>query len=137
MRLSYCKLNLVSLTIFIEDNQGGNDISKIQKIAFYGTTWVHDPLLSHLCFFSFKTSCDPIYFALIINFSLLDIFTIIISRYFLYIWRARACVRTRTHVYVYIYTYTCTITYKWVIVDQVVMVGGLARVLFDTTRSSF
>ncbi|XP_020579664.1 PITH domain-containing protein At3g04780 [Phalaenopsis equestris] len=30
--------NVRSLTIFIEDNQAGNDISKIQKIALYGTT---------------------------------------------------------------------------------------------------
>ncbi|OAY79514.1 PITH domain-containing protein At3g04780 [Ananas comosus] len=30
--------NVHSLTIFIEDNQGGGDISKVQKIALYGTT---------------------------------------------------------------------------------------------------
>ncbi|KAI0501198.1 hypothetical protein KFK09_016141 [Dendrobium nobile] len=37
--LKYVKFqNVRSLTIFIEDNQGGNDISKVQKIALYGTT---------------------------------------------------------------------------------------------------
>ncbi|KAL6638037.1 hypothetical protein ACP70R_025609 [Stipagrostis hirtigluma subsp. patula] len=37
--LKYVKFqNVRSLTIFIEDNQSGSDISKIQKIALYGTT---------------------------------------------------------------------------------------------------
>ncbi|PKA64960.1 PITH domain-containing protein [Apostasia shenzhenica] len=37
--LKYVKFQSVrSLTIFIEDNQGGNDISKIQKVALHGTT---------------------------------------------------------------------------------------------------
>ncbi|KAG1347724.1 PITH domain-containing protein [Cocos nucifera] len=37
--LKYVKFQSVcSLTIFIEDNQGGNDISKVQKIVLYGTT---------------------------------------------------------------------------------------------------
>ncbi|THU48037.1 hypothetical protein C4D60_Mb09t22000 [Musa balbisiana] len=30
--------NIHSLTIFIEDNQGGSDVTKVQKIAFLGTT---------------------------------------------------------------------------------------------------
>ncbi|KAH6794243.1 PITH domain protein [Perilla frutescens var. hirtella] len=30
--------NVRSLTIFIEDNQSGSEISKVQKIALYGTT---------------------------------------------------------------------------------------------------
>ncbi|XP_062214333.1 PITH domain-containing protein At3g04780-like [Phragmites australis] len=39
LTLKYVKFqNVRSLTIFIEDNQGGSDISKIQKIALYGTT---------------------------------------------------------------------------------------------------
>ncbi|KAK8963914.1 PITH domain-containing protein [Platanthera guangdongensis] len=39
INLKYVKFqNVRSLTIFIEDNQGGNDISKVQKIALYGTT---------------------------------------------------------------------------------------------------
>ncbi|KAG1368683.1 PITH domain-containing protein [Cocos nucifera] len=39
VNLKYVKFQSVrSLTIFIEDNQGGNDISKIQKIVLYGTT---------------------------------------------------------------------------------------------------
>ncbi|XP_072952318.1 PITH domain-containing protein At3g04780 [Typha angustifolia] len=37
--LKYVKFqNVRSLTIFIEDNQGGNDISIVQKIALFGTT---------------------------------------------------------------------------------------------------
>lgn len=28
----------ISLTIFVENNQGGNDISKVHKIILYGTT---------------------------------------------------------------------------------------------------
>uniref|UniRef100_A0A0A8YDW1 PITH domain-containing protein n=1 Tax=Arundo donax TaxID=35708 RepID=A0A0A8YDW1_ARUDO len=36
--LKYVKFqNVRSLTIFIEDNQSGSDVSKIQKIALYGT----------------------------------------------------------------------------------------------------
>ncbi|XP_008786046.2 PITH domain-containing protein At3g04780-like isoform X1 [Phoenix dactylifera] len=39
VNLKYVKFQSVrSLTIFIEDNQGGNDISKIQKIVLCGTT---------------------------------------------------------------------------------------------------
>ncbi|KAK8969870.1 PITH domain-containing protein [Platanthera guangdongensis] len=34
----FLKANVRSLTIFIEDNQGGNYISKVHKIALYGTT---------------------------------------------------------------------------------------------------
>ncbi|XP_044483028.1 PITH domain-containing protein At3g04780-like [Mangifera indica] len=30
--------NVRSLTIFIEDNQGGSDVTKVQKIALFGTT---------------------------------------------------------------------------------------------------
>ncbi|CAL9129684.1 unnamed protein product [Musa textilis] len=30
--------NIRSLTIFIEENQGGSDVTKVQKIAFLGTT---------------------------------------------------------------------------------------------------
>ncbi|XP_042462963.1 PITH domain-containing protein At3g04780-like [Zingiber officinale] len=37
--LKYVKFqNVRSLTIFIEDNHGGGDISKVQKILLYGTT---------------------------------------------------------------------------------------------------
>uniref|UniRef100_A0A804M5H2 PITH domain-containing protein n=1 Tax=Zea mays TaxID=4577 RepID=A0A804M5H2_MAIZE len=37
--LKYVKFqNVRSLTIFIEDNQSGSDVSKIHKIALYGTT---------------------------------------------------------------------------------------------------
>ncbi|VAI23253.1 unnamed protein product [Triticum turgidum subsp. durum] len=37
--LKYVKFqNVRSLTMFIEDNQSGADITKIQKIALYGTT---------------------------------------------------------------------------------------------------
>ncbi|XP_068635591.1 PITH domain-containing protein At3g04780 [Aristolochia californica] len=37
--LKYVKFqNVRSLTIFIEDNQSGADITKVQKIALYGTT---------------------------------------------------------------------------------------------------
>ncbi|KAJ6811315.1 putative F-box protein [Iris pallida] len=37
--LKYVKFqNVRSLTIFIEDNQGGTDITKVQKIVLYGTT---------------------------------------------------------------------------------------------------
>ncbi|XP_057763686.1 PITH domain-containing protein At3g04780 [Salvia miltiorrhiza] len=37
--LKYVKFqNVRSLTIFIEDNQSGSEISKVQKIALYGTT---------------------------------------------------------------------------------------------------
>ncbi|XP_026662859.2 PITH domain-containing protein At3g04780 isoform X2 [Phoenix dactylifera] len=39
VNLKYVKFqNVRSLTIFIEDNQGGNDVSKVQKIVLYGTT---------------------------------------------------------------------------------------------------
>ncbi|XP_066380553.1 PITH domain-containing protein At3g04780-like [Miscanthus floridulus] len=39
LSLKYVKFqNVRSLTIFIEDNQSGSDISKIHKIALYGTT---------------------------------------------------------------------------------------------------
>ncbi|KAJ8460125.1 hypothetical protein OPV22_033051 [Ensete ventricosum] len=30
--------NIRSLSIFVEDNQGGSDVTKVQKIAFLGTT---------------------------------------------------------------------------------------------------
>ncbi|XP_042415097.1 PITH domain-containing protein At3g04780-like [Zingiber officinale] len=37
--LKYVKFqNVCSLTIFIEDNQGGGDVTKLQKISLYGTT---------------------------------------------------------------------------------------------------
>ncbi|XP_042427184.1 PITH domain-containing protein At3g04780-like [Zingiber officinale] len=37
--LKYVKFqNVRSLTIFIEDNHGGGDISKVQKILLHGTT---------------------------------------------------------------------------------------------------
>ncbi|KAL5663017.1 hypothetical protein ACJX0J_023125, partial [Zea mays] len=37
--LKYVKFqNVRSLTVFIEDNQSGSDVSKIQKVALYGTT---------------------------------------------------------------------------------------------------
>lgn len=37
--LKYVKFQSVrSLTIFIEDNQGGSDITKVQKVILYGTT---------------------------------------------------------------------------------------------------
>ncbi|WOL15272.1 hypothetical protein Cni_G24053 [Canna indica] len=37
--LKYVKFqNVRSLTIFIEDNQGGDDVTKVQKIALFGTT---------------------------------------------------------------------------------------------------
>ncbi|XP_020273745.1 PITH domain-containing protein At3g04780 [Asparagus officinalis] len=37
--LKYVKFqNVRSLTIFIEDNQGGDEITKVQKILLYGTT---------------------------------------------------------------------------------------------------
>ncbi|XP_065852173.1 PITH domain-containing protein At3g04780 [Euphorbia lathyris] len=37
--LKYVKFqNVRSLTIFIEDNQSGSDITKVQKIALFGTT---------------------------------------------------------------------------------------------------
>ncbi|KAF8388106.1 hypothetical protein HHK36_026772 [Tetracentron sinense] len=37
--LKYVKFqNVRSLTIFIEDNQSGTDITKVQKIVLYGTT---------------------------------------------------------------------------------------------------
>ncbi|XP_052194522.1 PITH domain-containing protein At3g04780 [Diospyros lotus] len=37
--LKYVKFqNVRSLTIFVEDNQSGSDITKIQKIVLYGTT---------------------------------------------------------------------------------------------------
>ncbi|XP_074578047.1 PITH domain-containing protein At3g04780-like [Curcuma longa] len=37
--LKYVKFqNIRSLTIFIEDNQGGGDVTKLQKISLYGTT---------------------------------------------------------------------------------------------------
>lgn len=37
--LKYVKFqNVRSLTIFIEDNQSGSDITKVQKIAMHGTT---------------------------------------------------------------------------------------------------
>ncbi|GAB4855402.1 hypothetical protein Ancab_024025 [Ancistrocladus abbreviatus] len=37
--LKYVKFqNVRSLTIFIEDNQSGSDITKVQKLALYGTT---------------------------------------------------------------------------------------------------
>ncbi|KAG9451914.1 hypothetical protein H6P81_004818 [Aristolochia fimbriata] len=37
--LKYVKFqNVRSLTIFIEDNQSGSDLTKVQKIALYGTT---------------------------------------------------------------------------------------------------
>lgn len=39
LSLKYVKFqNVRSLTIFIEDNQSGSDVSKIHKIALYGTT---------------------------------------------------------------------------------------------------
>ncbi|CAI0432627.1 unnamed protein product [Linum tenue] len=37
--LKYVKFqNVRSVTIFIEDNQSGGDVTKVQKIAFFGTT---------------------------------------------------------------------------------------------------
>ncbi|GKV07315.1 hypothetical protein SLEP1_g19109 [Rubroshorea leprosula] len=37
--LKYVKFqNVRSLTIFIEDNQSGSDITKVQKIVLHGTT---------------------------------------------------------------------------------------------------
>ncbi|XP_028109728.1 PITH domain-containing protein At3g04780 [Camellia sinensis] len=37
--LKYVKFqNVRSLTIFVEDNQSGSDITKVQKIVLYGTT---------------------------------------------------------------------------------------------------
>ncbi|XP_020520070.1 PITH domain-containing protein At3g04780-like [Amborella trichopoda] len=37
--LKYVKFqNVRSLTIFIEDNQSGADLTKVQKIALFGTT---------------------------------------------------------------------------------------------------
>ncbi|KAL5209902.1 hypothetical protein ABZP36_005525 [Zizania latifolia] len=39
VQLKYVKFqNVRSLTIFVDNNQSGSDVSKIQKIALYGTT---------------------------------------------------------------------------------------------------
>jgi hypothetical protein len=48
-----------SLTIFIEDNQSGSDVSKIHKIALYGTTLVSLP---HVYYHSHCSHFGRLYF---------------------------------------------------------------------------